>query len=221
MVYHDQPRQYWQDEKLLKERLRLATTRLEDAQRERIWAIVAAREAGLSIRKIASATGLSPTRVHQLLNDLATDEITTWLSQLKYQERSETQQDTDPMSKFARRLESEVETLRWCLEWLDKLDRGEHVVVNLLPDCDGGRQYVGFDLTRIIQVLARIAADLDELQCNAQSNIELPSEPEDEVVRHRERLAEPEPKTPLSKHEQLMEWDRKMKLPPHLFYGER
>ena len=32
-------------------RLRLATTRLEDADRERFWAIVAAKEAGLSIRK--------------------------------------------------------------------------------------------------------------------------------------------------------------------------
>jgi site-specific recombinase XerC len=32
-------------------RLRLATTRLADADRERIWAIVAAKEAGLSIRK--------------------------------------------------------------------------------------------------------------------------------------------------------------------------
>jgi len=31
-------------------RLRLATTRLADADRERMWAIVAAKEAGLSIR---------------------------------------------------------------------------------------------------------------------------------------------------------------------------
>ena len=32
-------------------RLRLAMTRLADAERERIWAIVAAKEAGLSIRQ--------------------------------------------------------------------------------------------------------------------------------------------------------------------------
>jgi hypothetical protein len=36
-------------------RLRLAMTRLDDAERERIWAIVAAKEAGLSIWQIARA----------------------------------------------------------------------------------------------------------------------------------------------------------------------
>ena len=34
-------------------RLRLATTRLADAEQERLWAIVAAHRAGLSIRKMA------------------------------------------------------------------------------------------------------------------------------------------------------------------------
>ena len=49
------------------DRLRLATERLEEAQQERIWAVVEAHQAGLSIRQIAAATGLSPSRVHQLL----------------------------------------------------------------------------------------------------------------------------------------------------------
>ena len=48
-------------------RLRLATERLEEAQRERIWAIVEAHQAKLSVRQIAAATGLSSSRVHQLL----------------------------------------------------------------------------------------------------------------------------------------------------------
>ena len=43
-------------------RLRLAMTRLADAERERSWALVAAKEAGLSIRQIARATGVSPPR---------------------------------------------------------------------------------------------------------------------------------------------------------------
>lgn len=47
--------------------LRLAMTRVTDAERERSWAIVAAKEAGLSLRQIARATGVSPTRVRQLL----------------------------------------------------------------------------------------------------------------------------------------------------------
>ena len=40
-------------------RLRTATLRFDDAQTERIWAIASAHQAGLSIRKIAGATGLS------------------------------------------------------------------------------------------------------------------------------------------------------------------
>lgn len=43
-------RQRVQQGKQLAARLRLATRQLEDAQRERIWAIAAASEAGLSIR---------------------------------------------------------------------------------------------------------------------------------------------------------------------------
>jgi DNA-directed RNA polymerase specialized sigma24 family protein len=45
-------------------RLRLAMTRLHEAEQERIWAIVAARDAGLSIRQIATAMGLSRSRIH-------------------------------------------------------------------------------------------------------------------------------------------------------------
>lgn len=82
MESHERHRQHLQDEILVEHRLQLATTRLEEARRERIWAIVAAKEAGLSIRKIAAATQLSPTRVHQLLQDPEVDEIATWLSQL-------------------------------------------------------------------------------------------------------------------------------------------
>jgi hypothetical protein len=40
----------------------LRTERLEGAQRERIWAITEAHESGLSVRQIASATGLSSSR---------------------------------------------------------------------------------------------------------------------------------------------------------------
>jgi hypothetical protein len=60
-------RQRVRHERTLKTRLHLATTRLADAERERIWAIVAAHDAGWSIRKIAAATGLSRSRIHQLL----------------------------------------------------------------------------------------------------------------------------------------------------------
>jgi hypothetical protein len=50
-------------------RLKTANIRFTDAQVERVWAIVSAHQAGLSIRKIAGATGLSSSRIHQLLNN--------------------------------------------------------------------------------------------------------------------------------------------------------
>lgn len=58
---------YFQEKRLLN-RLRLATTRVKDIEQERIWAIVKAHSEGLSIRKIAEATGLSSSRIHQLLH---------------------------------------------------------------------------------------------------------------------------------------------------------
>ncbi len=67
-----------QREKQLAARLQMASARLEAAQQERIWAIVAANEAGLSIRQIAVATGLSPSRIHQLLQAPESKNIPVW-----------------------------------------------------------------------------------------------------------------------------------------------
>ena len=67
----------------LKNRLRLATTRLDDAHRERVWAVVAAHKAGLSIRQIAEATALSFSRVHQILHDNESQGIPDWLDDLR------------------------------------------------------------------------------------------------------------------------------------------
>ena len=53
-------------ERRLIARLKSATIRFSDAQVERIWASVSAHQAGLSFHKIA--TGLSSSRIHQLLN---------------------------------------------------------------------------------------------------------------------------------------------------------
>src|SRR5512133_1826042 len=80
METNDQFCERIQREQRLAARLRLATERLEGAQRERIWAIVEAHQSGLSIRQIAAATGLSPSRVHQLLGSEEAREIPRWLS---------------------------------------------------------------------------------------------------------------------------------------------
>jgi hypothetical protein len=66
---YEEIRQLVQHDQKLTTRLQLATTRLEEAERERIWAIVDAHTAGLSIRNIAAAAGLSRSRIHQLLHE--------------------------------------------------------------------------------------------------------------------------------------------------------
>jgi AraC-like DNA-binding protein len=84
-----------QREQRLAARLRLATERLEEAQRERIWAVVEAHQSGLSIRQIAAATALSSSRVHQLLGSEESREIPRWLSQRREREAAPSQGHPD------------------------------------------------------------------------------------------------------------------------------
>ena len=79
METHDEFQERIRREQQIAARLRLATQRLDDAQRERVWAIVEAHQSGLSIRRIAAATGLSSSRVHQLLGSDEAREIPRWL----------------------------------------------------------------------------------------------------------------------------------------------
>src|SRR4051794_3836956 len=170
-------------------RLRLATQRLDDAQRERVWAIVEAHQEGLSVRQIATATGLSSSRVHQLLGSDEAREIPRWLSQQRRRGRP------SPPDVPAR-LADELEALRRCREWLERLERGEAVVVNLRPETDPETEYVAFDRPRVLRVLARIIADLDELAGHPPLADKEPAEDENAEARrarHRRRLAEPDP----------------------------
>src|SRR3954451_21966592 len=156
METHDEFEERIRREQQVSARLRLATERLEEAQRERIWAIVEAHQSGLSVRQIAAATGLSSSRVHQLLGSDEAREIPRWLSQQRRQDRP------SPPDVQAR-LAGEMEALRRCREWLERLERGEPVVVNLRPETDPETEYVAFDRPRVLRVLARIIADLDGL----------------------------------------------------------
>jgi hypothetical protein len=190
-------RQRVRHERQLQTRLDLATTRLEDAERERIWAIVAAHEAGLSIRKIAAATGLSRSRIHQLLQDHEACEIPQWLTHLRARDMSSAAQaDTarpSPEAVVKARVADEVEALRWCIDWLAQLERGEMVVVNLRPDTEDAHEFVPFDQTRVLHVLARIAADFDTLARDTLDGETVrPAERVDPRAQHRRRLAVPE-----------------------------
>jgi hypothetical protein len=195
MDTRDDRRQRFLREQQIKKRLRLATTRLHEAEQERIWAIVAARDAGLSIRQIATATGLSRSRIHQLLKDDEAREIPMWLIHLRDRDHpAEGEADTEPSSSqtaVQARVAEEVEVLRWCLDWLAQLERGETVVVNLRPETEDATEFVRFDPARVRRVLARIAADLDTLARHGPAtDTKRPEEPTAPRTRHRRRLAE-------------------------------
>src|SRR5947209_15197602 len=97
METHDRLEERIRRERQVAARLRLAAERLEEAQRERIWAIVEAHQSGLSIRQVASATGLSPSRVRHLLGSDEAREIPRWLSQQRERDRSDhSRQETAP-----------------------------------------------------------------------------------------------------------------------------
>jgi len=88
--------------------------------------------------------------------------------------------------------------LRRCTDWLQRLERGENVVVNLRPDEDFETEFVAFDRPRIVRVLERIAADLDNLSLVPNDpHADKESNHHDPRARHRHELAEPpqKPKT--------------------------
>src|SRR5437870_2816346 len=95
METHDEFGERIRHEQQVAARLCLATERLEDAQRERIWAIVEAHQSGLSVRQIAAATGLSSSRVHQLLASEEAREIPRWLSQQRRRNRPDRPSQSD------------------------------------------------------------------------------------------------------------------------------
>ena len=129
--------------------LRTANVRFSDAQTERIWAIVSAPRACLSIRRIAGALGLCSSRTHQLFTASEAKEIPVWLSQLRqssggYAPEEEAERP-QPETKIGSRLSREVEALRRCVDWLQRLERGENVIVNLRLDTDVETEFVSFD----------------------------------------------------------------------------
>ena len=201
-------------------RLRLATTRVKDAERERIWAIAQAHGEGLSIRTIAKVTGLSSSRVHQLLHSDEAHQIPEWLNDLSVSlsEMELESNDQQPSrSELQQELADEGEVLRWCVEWLEKLARGEKVVVNLRASIDPRTAYTSIDREWVLRVLKRVAANLDRLSGNLfpTEESEVESNPITAGVKLRHRLAEPEPQlSSLTHREQRAILREKMDLPP-------
>jgi hypothetical protein len=97
--------------------------------------------------------------------------------------------------KLQQELADEGEVLRWCINWLEKLARGEKVVVNLRASIDPKTAYVGVDREWVLRVLKRVAANLDQLSGTLffTEESEMESNPINAGVKLRHRLAEPEP----------------------------
>jgi hypothetical protein len=81
------------------------------------------------------------------------------------------------------------------MTWLEQLEHGEMVVVNLRPDTDDQTQLTRFDHARVMRVLARITSDLDALaRRNPQDESAVPEDNRDPLKHHQRRLAEPDEK---------------------------
>jgi hypothetical protein len=93
------------------------------------------------------------------------------------------------------RVADEVEVLRWYIDWLAQLERGEMVVVNLRPDTEDATEFDRFDHARVLRVLAWIAANLDAVaRQDPATEPERLAESTDPPMRHRKRLAESDEK---------------------------
>ena len=73
----------WRRERRVLLRMSRAAWRLEQAARERAWALASARAEGVSIRTLATAAGLSPARVHQITAAADLDGLDAALGELR------------------------------------------------------------------------------------------------------------------------------------------
>jgi hypothetical protein len=102
------------------------------------------------------------------------------------------------------------------MDWLQRLERGETVVVNLRPDTEVETEFVQFNRLRVARVLERIAADLDDLsRLPNDAHADKESNPHEAQARHRHELAEPSPEPEkLSQQEQRKALRAALGLPP-------
>jgi hypothetical protein len=162
----------WRRERRVLLRVSRAAWRLEQAGRERSWALASARAEGVSIRALAAAAGLSPSRVHQIVAAAGLDELDTALGELRAagwpapeDPEGDDDAELDGRDLICGRLSDEVSWLRQCADWLAHLDADSYApAVSLRPSADWpDRAVVAVDLARVRAVLDRIAADVDEL----------------------------------------------------------
>jgi hypothetical protein len=183
-------------------RVSRAAWRLDQAERERTWALASARAEGISIRTLATVVGLSPSRVHQIVAAADLDALDAALGELRAAgwpapEDPDSGEDTelDGRDNIADRLSDEVGWLRQCADWLRQLDGGGYPpAVNLRPSADWpDRAVVAVDLARVRAVIDRIAADVDELaRARGVQDLSTAAVLPGRRAERRRRLAEPD-----------------------------
>lgn len=183
-------------------RVSRAAWRLDQAERERAWALASARAEGVSIRTLATAAGLSSSRVHQLVTAVDLEEAETAVAELRsagWPCPEDPDEGDDPeltgRDAVADRLSDEVGWLRQCAAWLTQLDTGRYPpAVNLRPAADWPETCNrAVDLARVAVVLDRIAADVDELaRARRVEDLDGAAVRFDARAERRRRLAEPD-----------------------------
>jgi hypothetical protein len=192
----------WRRERRVLQRVSRAAWRLEQAERERSWALASARAEGVSIRALAAAVGLSSSRVHQIVAAADLDELDAALGELRVAGWSAPEDpdgdddaELDGRELIADRLVDEAGWLRQCSGWLTRLYAGEYPpAVNLRPDGDHpDRALVVVDLPRVAAILDRIAADVDELaRARRVDDLAAAAVLPGRRAERRRRLAEPD-----------------------------
>jgi hypothetical protein len=192
----------WRREDRVLQRVSRAAWRLEQAEHERAWALAAARAEGISVRKVAAAAGLSPTRVHQITAAADADELDAALSELRAagwaapeDPCGDQDAELDGRELTCDRLLDEVTWIRRCTSWLTHLHTQPYPpAVNLRPEGDHPeRALVAVDLPRVAAILDRIAADIDELaRARRVQDLDTAAVLPGRRVERRRRLAEPD-----------------------------
>ena len=123
----------WRRERRVLLRVSRAAWRLEQAERERSWALASARAEGVSIRTLAAAAGLSSSRVHQIVAAADLDELDARLGELRAagwpapeDPGGDDDAELDGRDLICDRLADEVDWIRQCAGWLTHLHTSEY-----------------------------------------------------------------------------------------------